>query len=140
MVKLPPSREDVSGIVEISRRLLNSPKRDKIIRNYAKRVLHLAEQVDAYVESVYPCFNLVEERMREDSYALLLESDGVFRLVCPKGRVILSGPTLKELFINAVLVWGDWAEEEEMQEWADEEDLKAGLRLPDPESVESDDI
>lgn len=94
-----------------------------------KGLLDFANQLDQYVESLYPGFALLENEVRTNQCSLLLESDGVWRLRNPEGKAIITGASLKDLLVNVVLWSSDWADEEDF-----EEDLKSEDELYSSES------
>lgn len=117
----PPTRADMAKEERLAKRVLGSTQ-NQDIRNLAKAFLRFVNQVDKYVESVYPCFSLVEDEMRANSTTLALEDDGVFRLRKVNGEILMTGQTLKDLFVNMVLFTTDWDDEALLEESAHEED------------------
>lgn len=118
---LPPTRADLATGERLARRALGKSK-DQDIRKLAKSLLEFAQQADEYVESLYPCFKLVEDEVRKNLCSLGLESDGVWRLRSPDGSVRQTGATLKDLFINVAL-WDTKADDDDFRkQCAEEED------------------
>lgn len=120
---LPPTRADLAIGERLARRLL-SKSSDQDVRKLAKSLLDFAHQSDQYVESLYPGFQLLEDEVRKNFCTLALESDGVWRLRKPDGKVCQSGKTLKDLMIN-VLLWDKETEAESfVNDCSQEEDEK----------------
>jgi hypothetical protein len=88
----------------------------------AKSLLDFAYQSDQFVESLYPCFRLVEDEIRKNHCVLALEGDGVWRLRGPDGSVRQTGATLKDVFVNVALWDRESADETFAQACAREED------------------
>lgn len=127
-MKEPPNRSDLAKIERIARRTLTKSQ-DQELRKLCKGFLDFANQLDQYVESLYPGFAMLENEVRTNQCSLLLESDGVWRLRNPEGRAIITGASLKDLLVNVVLWSSDWADEEDF-----EEDLKSEDELYSSES------
>lgn len=87
-----------------------------------KAFLGFAKQIDDFVESLYPCFDLVEDEIRQNQSRLIFEEDGVFRIRKTDGTVLTSGKSLKDLFVNMILFHGTWEQEEFLEQCAKEED------------------
>ena len=117
----PPTRADVAKLERTAKRILTFTQ-NQDIRNFCKGFLGIAEQIDKYVESLYPCFSMLEHEIRHNDCELKLEPDGVFRLRDAKDDIIITGSTLKDLLINLVLWQGEWPEEEFLEDCATEED------------------
>ena len=117
----PPTRADVAKLERTAKRILTFTQ-NQDIRNFCKGFLGIAEQIDRYVESLYPCFSMLENEIRHNNCELKLEPDGVFRLRDAKDDIIITGKTLKDLLINLVLWQGEWPDEEFLEDCATEED------------------
>lgn len=126
-MKEPPNRSDLAKIERIARRTLTKSQ-DQELRKLCKGFLDFANQLDQYVESLYPGFAILENEVRVNQCSLLLESDGVWRLRNPEGKAIITGASLKDLLVNVVLWSSDWADEEDF-----EEDLKSEDELYSPD-------
>lgn len=125
MVKLPPNRADLAKAEKLARRLLNNHKK-QIIRAMAKAYLSLVRDLDAYVESVYPCFDIVDEHLRSGCN-VVVGIDGVFRLICDEEAVVMTGNSFRDLCINLVLWRGEWPSHEDFEDLCRIEDEEAGL-------------
>ena len=106
---------------KLARKILEKSK-DQDIRNLCKNFLRWVQQVDRYADSLYPCFSLLEREVRDNGMSFSLENDGIWRVRTAKNEVFVSGTSLKDLFVNAVLWHGDWPDEEFLDECAKEED------------------
>lgn len=117
----PPTRADLAKTEKAAKRILTRTQ-DQDIRKFCKEFLAFATQIDRYVESVYPCFHLMETEIREKGCTMQLESDGIWRLRSPDSKIIITGKNLKDLFVNLVLWDGDWIDDEFLEDCAVEED------------------
>jgi len=123
----PPTRADLAKTEKTAKRILTRTQ-DQEIRKFCKEFLSFATQIDKYVESVYPCFHKMETEVRERGCTMQLEKDGVWRLRDAESKILITGTTLKDLFVNLVLWDGDWIDEEFLEDCAVEED---GIFQPD---------
>jgi len=121
-----PTRAQLSKLEKLARRLLNHHKQQEV-RVLAKGLLWLIAELDAYAESLYPCFELMEVKLRQDRATITVDPDGWFRLKGPEKQHISSGQNLKDLFINVLLWSSDWVEEEDFAETCQKEDIDAGI-------------
>lgn len=87
-----------------------------------KWFLEFASQLDQYVEGLYPGFSILENEIRQNGCLLLLESDGVWRIRNPDGKVITSGKTIKDLHVNLILWDRQWVDEEDFDDDSKAED------------------
>lgn len=117
----PPTRADLANSERMARRILGSSQ-NQDIRALCKAHLGFVKQIDEFVESLYPCFDLVENEIRQNKSSLCLDDDGVFRIKKTDGTVLISGKSLKDLFVNMVLFHGDWENDEFLEQCALEED------------------
>jgi|688.fasta_scaffold195170_2 hypothetical protein len=139
MVHEIPTRADLAKAEKLAKRMLNFHKQQEV-RVLAKNYLWLVHQMDLYVESMYPCFEIVETQIRQNRHVLEFDADGVFRLKDPQtGKHLFTGQTLKDLFLNAVLWGSDWPSDEEFKEICQEEDQIAGLEPIDETDSGSED-
>jgi len=60
----PPTRSDVANFEKQARRVLTK-SRDRDVRQLAKDFIDWSMQIDRYVESMYPCFSIMEEKVRD---------------------------------------------------------------------------
>lgn len=121
-----PTRADLVKLEKLARRLLNHHKAQEV-RVLAKGLLWLITELDGYAESLYPCFGLMEQQFREKKATIHQDPDGQFRLKTAENTVIVSGNTLKDLFINVLLWEGSWTEDEDFSETCKKEDIEAGI-------------
>jgi hypothetical protein len=115
-----PDRASFATPSKLATRILKKSN-DQDTRVLAKAFQRLLGALDEYVADVYPSFDLIEAECRDNGCRIVLDA-GVFRLVGRNGDHIVSGPTLRDLFINYLLQNTDWVEQEELQEAANEED------------------
>ena len=120
-MKEPPNRSHLTKIEQVARRFLGKSK-DQELRKFCKSVLRFAERLDEYVESLYPGFQLLEDRCRLGGNVLKLESDGVWRLRSLEQEILITGTSLKDLLVNVVLWDSDWDFDEDFEEDSQEED------------------
>ena len=120
-MKEPPNRADLAQIERIARRTLTKSQ-DQELRKMCKGLLDLTNQLDQYVESLYPGFALLEAEVRDNRCALALESDGVWRLRNPEGKPIITGVSLKDLLVNLILWDSSWVADEDFDEESKSED------------------
>jgi hypothetical protein len=117
----PPTRSDVANFEKQARRVLTK-SRDRDVRQLAKDFIDWSMQIDRYVESMYPCFSIMEEKVRVQGMSFSLENDGVWRLRDVEKAIVMTGSSLKDLFVN-VLLWDDSEQDEEFfEECSTEED------------------
>lgn len=121
-----PTRADLTKMEKLARRLLGHHKQQEV-RVLAKGLLWLIAELDGYVESLYPCFGLMEQQFRENKASIYLDPDGQFRLKTQENSEISSGNTLKDLFINVLLWEGTWVVNEDFAENCQKEDIEAGI-------------
>lgn len=126
MVHDLPTRADLTKLEKLAKRLLNHHKQQEV-RMLAKGLLWVINELDRYAESLYPCFLILENKLKQENCTLNLGADGIFRLRDKEKRDILSGETLKDLFINALLWDGAWVSEEDFSGNCQQEDKVAGL-------------
>jgi hypothetical protein len=116
-----PDRAELTVACKLGNRILKKSK-DPDIRTVVKAFLALVEGLDAYVNDLYPCFDAVETEIRFNGSEIRL-LDGVFQVYNPvTGDVLITGHTLKDLFINYLLWKTDWVPQVELEEAATEED------------------
>jgi hypothetical protein len=125
----PPTRHEMAED-ERKARLILSKSTDTDVRYVCKRFIHWVGVADRYADSFYPCFDLLEAEVRQHRSSFSLENDGIWRLRSSEGKIVLTGTSLKDLFVNVVLWKGEWPQEELLQECADAEDeiLEEALR------------
>lgn len=139
-MKEPPNRADLAKIEQFARRFLGKSK-DQELRKFCKAVLGFAEGLDKYVESLYPGFQLLEERCRKDGNVLRLEPDGFWRIRGPEEDVLISGTSLKDLLVNVILWNSDWDDEEDFESDSQEEDeIFEPDRRKNPKNDETADV
>lgn len=117
----PPTRATLAKGERLARRLLNNSK-DQDVRKMAKSILDFAQKADAYVESLCPAFQIIEDEVRKNLCSLALEKDGVWRMRSPDGKIRQTGATIKDLCINLILWDSVFADKAFMDEIIQEED------------------
>jgi hypothetical protein len=117
----PPTRQEMAADEKLARRILTRSK-DQDIRVLCKNFIKWVSQVDRYADSIYPCFSMMETEVRQHGASFSLENDGVWRLRSSKGKIVVTGTSLKDLFVNLILWQGEWPEEEFLEDCASEED------------------